>query len=70
MYDQICGAVDSTFPEMMAKSHHCPKSRATVIAAGREIVAKSGLYITKKRYAALVVDNEGLEQTSTVQGGK
>jgi hypothetical protein len=70
LYDQICGAVDSTFPEMMAKSHHCPKSRATVIAAGREIVAKSGLYITKKRYAALVVDNEGFRTDIDGKAGK
>jgi DNA polymerase elongation subunit (family B) len=70
LYDQICGAVDSTFVDMMAKSHHCPKSRATVIAAGREIVSKSGLYITKKRYAALVVDNEGFRTDIDGKEGK
>jgi DNA polymerase elongation subunit (family B) len=70
LYDQICGAVDSTFTDMMAKSHHCPKSRASVIAAGREIVAKSGLYITKKRYAALVVDNEGFRTDIDGKAGK
>ena len=37
------------------------KSRADVIAPGREIVAESGLYITKKRYAALVYDVEGFQ---------
>ena len=46
LYDQICEAVDGTFVDMMAKSHHCPKSRSDVIAAGREIVAKSGLYLS------------------------
>ena len=35
-----------------------PKS-PDVIAAGREIVAESGLYNPKKRYAALVYDVEG-----------
>jgi DNA polymerase elongation subunit (family B) len=70
LYDQISEAVDSTFIDMMAKSHHCPKSRATVIAAGREIVAKSGLYITKKRYAALVVDNEGFRTDVDGKAGK
>ena len=39
--------------------HSLFKSPADVIAAGREIVAESGLYITKKRYAALVYDLEG-----------
>jgi hypothetical protein len=43
----------------MQKAFHCPKARGEVIAAGREIVAESGLFITKKRYAALVYDNEG-----------
>jgi len=70
LYDQICGAVDGTFADMMAKSHHCPKSRSDVIAAGREIVAKSGLYITKKRYAALVVDNEGFRTDIDGKVGK
>ena len=70
LYDQICEAVDGTFVDMMAKSHHCPKSRSDVIAAGREIVAKSGLYITKKRYAALVVDNEGFRTDVDGKAGK
>ena len=70
LYDQICGAVDGTFVDMMAKSHHCPKSRSDVIAAGREIVAKSGLYITKKRYAALVVDLEGYRTDTDGKAGK
>ena len=70
LYDQVAEAVDSTFVDMMAKSHHCPKSRATVIAAGREIVAQSGLYITKKRYAALVVDNEGFRTDIDGKVGK
>jgi DNA polymerase elongation subunit (family B) len=59
LYDQVCEQVDTTFQDFMARAFHCPKTRSDVIAAGREIVARSGLYITKKRYAALVVDNEG-----------
>lgn len=59
LYDQIAEQVDTTFAAFAAKAFHCPKSRAEVIKAGREIVASSGLYITKKRYAALVYDDEG-----------
>jgi DNA polymerase elongation subunit (family B) len=70
LYDQVADAVDSTFSVMMAKQFHCPKSRATVIAAGREIVAQSGLFITKKRYAALVVDNEGFRTDVDGKAGK
>jgi DNA polymerase elongation subunit (family B) len=70
LYDQVADAVDGTFADMMAKAHHCPKSRSDVIAAGREIVAQSGLYITKKRYAALVVDNEGFRTDTDGKVGK
>ena len=59
LMDQVCEQANTTFPKFMAEAFHCPKSRSDVIAAGREIVAQSGLYITKKRYAALVIDNEG-----------
>ena len=59
LYDQVAEEANTTFEKFMAKAFHCPKSRAAVIAAGREIVAESGLYITKKRYAALVYDIEG-----------
>jgi len=70
LYDQVSEAVDSTFTKFMAQAFHCPASRADVIAAGREIVAKSGLYITKKRYAALVVDNEGFRTDIDGKEGK
>jgi DNA polymerase elongation subunit (family B) len=59
LYDQVSEQVNTTFPKFMGGAFHCPKSRADVIAAGREIVATTGLYITKKRYAALVYDDEG-----------
>jgi DNA polymerase elongation subunit (family B) len=70
LYDQLCEQVDTTFVDFMAKAFHCPKTRADVIAAGREIVARSGLYITKKRYAALVVDNEGFRTDTDGKPGK
>ena len=42
----------------------------TLLQQVREIVAKSGLYITKKRYAALVVDNEGFRTDQDGKPGK
>jgi len=59
LYDQVCTEANKSFPKFMLDAFHCPKSRTDVIAAGREIVAESGLFITKKRYAALIYDNEG-----------
>ena len=70
LYDQICEQANTTFPKFMSQAFHCPKSRSDVIAAGREIVARSGLYITKKRYAALVTDNEGFRTDQDGKPGK
>ena len=70
LYDQVSEAANATFFDMMAKSFHCPKSRSDVIAAGREIVAESGLFITKKRYAALVYDTEGFRSDVDGKPGK
>ena len=70
LYDQVCDEANKTFPEFMGKAFHCPKTRSEVIAAGREIVAESGLYITKKRYAALVYDQEGERKDKDGKPGK
>ena len=70
LYDQVCEQANETFPEMMLKAFHCPTSRSDVIAAGREIVAETGLFITKKRYAALVYDIEGFRTDEDGKLGK
>ena len=70
LYDQVCEAANETFPRFMLDAFHCPKSRSDVIAAAREIVAQSGLYITKKRYAALVYDIEGFRSDVDGKAGK
>jgi len=70
LYDQVAEQANTTFGDFMAKAFHCPKTRSDVIAAGREIVAQSGLYITKKRYAALVIDNEGFRTDTDGKPGK
>jgi len=59
LYDQIGEEVNSTFPQFMLDSFHCPKTRGEVIKAGREIVGSKSLFITKKRYAVLYYDKEG-----------
>ena len=70
LMDQVCEQANTTFPDFMLRAFHCPKTRSDVIAAGREIVAQSGLYITKKRYAALVIDNEGFRTDTDGKPGK
>ena len=59
LYDNIGEEVNSTFIKFMQDAFHCPKNRGDVIKAGREIVGVKGLFITKKRYAVLVYDQEG-----------
>ena len=70
LYDQVCGEANKTFGKFMMEAFHFPKSRSDVIAAGREIVAESGLYITKKRYAALIYDDEGERKDVDGKPGK
>jgi DNA polymerase elongation subunit (family B) len=70
LYDQIADEVNRSFSDFMGQAFHCPKSRAEVIAAGREIVGESGLFITKKRYAVLVYDEEGKRKDVDGKPGK
>jgi DNA polymerase elongation subunit (family B) len=70
LYDSVANEVNSTFPQFMLDSFHCPKSRGEVIKAGREIVAAKGLFITKKRYAVLVYDKEGKRKDTDGKPGE
>jgi DNA polymerase elongation subunit (family B) len=70
LYDTISDEVNDTFPSFMEKAFHCPRSHGEIIAAGREIVASKGLYITKKRYAVLVYDLEGFRTDTDGKPGK
>ena len=70
LYDQLCEQANTTFPDFMARAFHCPRPRSEVIAAGREVVADTGLFITKKRYAVRVIDNEGKRTDTDGKKGK
>ena len=70
LYDQVCEEVNGSFKKFMGKAFHCLKSRAEVIQAGRESVAETGLFITKKRYAILIYDLEGYRQDEGDKPGK
>jgi hypothetical protein len=43
----------------MEQAFHCPRDMGSIIKGGREIVASKGLFITKKRYAVMIIDKEG-----------
>jgi hypothetical protein len=59
LYDQIGDQVSDSFPSFMKRAFNCPKSFGEIVKCGREVVAESGIFIKKKRYALLVIDDEG-----------
>jgi len=59
LYDRISDQVSDTFPEFMRQDFNSPIEMGSVIKAGREVVGKSGIFITKKRYAIKCLDIEG-----------
>jgi len=58
LYNSIADQVNESFPSFMEQAFHCPRDMGSVIRGGREIVARTGLFITKKRYAVLYIDKE------------
>ena len=58
-YDAVSEEVNKTFPAFMNRAFHTTLELGQIIAAGREIVGVAGIFITKKRYAILVYDDEG-----------
>ena len=61
LYNDLAKAVSATFPEFLLKTLNVPIKRSTgVIASSREVVAETGLFITKKRYAILMFDKDGI----------
>ncbi len=69
-YEAVCDAANVTFPGYMNKAHNCPSEFGEIIAAAREIVGVSGIFIKKKRYAILVYDNEGYREDTDGKPGK
>ena len=66
LYDHISDSVSETFPKMLKESFNVPTDQGAVMQAGREVVGRSGLFITKKRYAIKCLDIEGYQP----EGGK
>ena len=70
LYDGIAEQVNQSFPGFMEQAFHCPRDMGSVIKGGREIVASKGLFITKKRYAVMIIDKEGKRQDKDGKPGK
>jgi DNA polymerase elongation subunit (family B) len=69
-YDAVGEEVNQTFPKYMNEAFHTTFELGKIIAAGREIVGQAGLFITKKRYAILVIDDEGKRTDTDGKPGK
>ena len=70
LYDAVAEEVNASFTSFMNNAFNCPSDFGKVIAAGREVVASKGLFITKKRYAALIYDEEGKRKDIDGKPGK
>jgi len=70
LYDVIGDEVNASFPPFAYRAFHCPEEHGNILACGREVVAESGLFITKKRYALLVYDLEGKRLDTDGKDGK
>ena len=70
LYEELANKVNISFPQYMERAHHTPRDKGEIIKCGREVTGESGLFITKKRYAILVYDNEGKRYDSEDSPGK
>ena len=70
LYDSIADQVNLSFPGFMETAFHVPREMGEVIRGGREVVASKGLFITKKRYAVMIIDKEGKRLDVAGQPGK
>jgi DNA polymerase elongation subunit (family B) len=59
LYDSMSDQCNESFPGFMESAFHCPRSKGEIIRGGREVCGDRGLFITKKRYAINIYDNEG-----------
>jgi hypothetical protein len=50
-YDYVSNQVSDSFPEFMKEEFGVDLERGAIIKSGREVIGRSGLFITKKRYA-------------------
>jgi DNA polymerase elongation subunit (family B) len=59
LYESIATQVNESFPSFMERAFHCPRENGALIKGGLELIATTGLYITKKRYAVLKFYDDG-----------
>jgi DNA polymerase elongation subunit (family B) len=70
LYNEIAEKVNNNFPSFMKSAFNCSLEDGAIIKCGREIVASKMLLIVKKRYAAMMVDKDGIRYDVDGKPGK
>lgn len=71
MYNELAKEVSDTFPAFLKEKLNIPVESTTgVVASSRETVSESGIWMTKKRYACLMIDKDGIRQDVDGKPGK
>lgn len=60
LYDSIAEEVNKSFSKFMREEFNVTEQNSSIIGAAREKIGYSGYFPTKKRYAILVYDDEGI----------
>ena len=68
--DEIGNKINESFPDYMKNNFHCSKEGAELQKAAREVIAVRGLFCGKKRYALLVIDEDGYRKDIDGKPGK
>ena len=59
LYDNVAEQANGSFPMFMEKAFHVPRRNGQIISAGRELIGDRGIFITKKRYALNLIEQDG-----------
>ena len=71
LYDSMVPMINASFPVFLRERFNVPEERSTgVIKCGREIVAETGIWMVKKRYACLMIDKDGNRYDTNGKPGK
>lgn len=71
LYDSMVPMINDSFPTFLKERFNVPEARSSgVIKCGREIVAESGIWMVKKRYACLMIDKDGKRYDTNGKPGK
>lgn len=57
--DDMIRSVDADFPDFLKMAFNCPTERLRSVRTEREVVSDKSFFVTKKRYAMHIIDDEG-----------